>query len=358
MNISDFFEAMNLVEKENSMNAELLVDKIKDGIEKAIKKDYPMCENIRVDIVPEKQVFDMVILKEVMDVMYVDDPDNEIYIGEAQTYDPNVKVGDMVEIHLDPAKFGRVAAQNAKQSIKHDIKDFERAKLVEQYHDKERECISATVLKVEPVTLNAVVTIDKHEIYLSRNDQIPGEELNAGDNIKVYVVCIANPDKKPTIKISRTHRELVKRLFEIEVPEIADGTVEVKAISRVAGARSKIAVCSKDPNVDAVGACIGPKKSRISAVVNELKGEKIDVINWSEDEAEFIGKALAPAEVISVEVSENEGKKECRVVVPNNQLSLAIGNKGQNARLAAGLTGYKIDIVPENPTSDSKAAEE
>ena len=333
---SKFFEALTDLEKENNIGSDILIEKIKSGIEKAIKKDYPYCENIRVDIDPVTGKLDIRILKEVMDVMYVDDPDNEIFLDEAKVYDPNIKVGDMVEIPLDPAKFGRVAAQNAKQSIKHDIKDFERARLIEQYHDKEHECVSATVQKVEPATQNAILTIDKNEVYLVRNEQIPGETLKAGDIIKVYV----------------------KRLFELEVPEIADGTVEVKAISRVAGARSKIAVYSKDPNVDAVGACIGPRKSRITSVVNELKGEKIDVINWCEDPAQFIAKALAPAEVINVVLSEDEGVRECRVTVPDNQLSLAIGNKGQNAKLAAGLTGYKIDIVSESSAKAEAADDE
>ena len=356
-----FFNALDALAAESNMDRDVLIEKIKDGITKAIKKDYPYCEHIEVNIDPDRGIFDMKILKEVMKVMYVDDPDYEIYIGEAKTYDPNVKEGDWVEIPLNPAKFGRVAAQNAKQSIKHDIKDFERNKLIEQYHDKEHECVSATVQKVEPATLNAIVTIDKNEIYFIRNEQIPGETLKAGDIIKVYVVSIASPEKKqPAIRISRTHKDLVKRLFELEVPEIADGTVEVKAISRVAGSRSKIAVWSKDPNVDAVGACIGPKKSRITSVVNELKGEKIDVINWSEDEAEFIAKALAPAEVIKVEILEDGGteekpEKRCRVVVPADQLSLAIGNKGQNAKLAAGLTRYKIDIVPDNTQTEEEA---
>ena len=339
---SKFFEALTDLEKENNIGSDILIEKIKSGIEKAIKKDYPYCENIRVDIDPVTGKLDIRILKEVMDVMYVDDPDNEIFLDEATVYDPNIKVCDMVEIPLYPAKFGRVAAQNAKQSIKHDIKDFERARLIEQYHDKEHECVSATVQKVEPATQNAILTIVKNVVYLVRNEQIPGETLKAGDIIKVYVVGIANPDRKPSIKISRTHRELVKRLFELEVPEIADGTVEVKAISRV----------------DAVGACIGPRKSRITSVVNELKGEKIDVINWCEDPAQFIAKALAPAEVINVVLSEEEGVRECRVTVPDNQLSLAIGNKGQNAKLAAGLTGYKIDIVSESSAKAEAADDE
>ena len=356
----EIFAALSALEKENHIDKEILIDKIKQGIMKAIKRDYPMSEHITVDIDPDNNKFEMKLQKEVMDVMYVDDPDNEIWIGEAKEYDPNVNVGDWVDIPLDPARFGRVAAQNAKQSIKHDIKDYEKARLIEQYQDKEREVVSAVVQKVEPGTLNAIVTIDKNEVYFIRKEQIPGEVLKAGDMIKVYVAGIANSEKRqPVIRISRTQREFVKRLFEIEVPEIADGTVEIKAISRVAGARSKIAVISKDPNVDAVGACIGPKKSRITAVVNELNGEKIDVITYSEDPAEFIAKSLAPAEVIRVDLLEDlvEGdkiQKRCQVIVPNNQLSLAIGNKGQNAKLAAGLTGYKIDILPEVPVQDEE----
>ena len=356
----EIFAALSALEKENHIDKEILIDKIKQGIMKAIKRDYPMSEHITVDIDPDNNKFEMKLQKEVMDVMFVDDPDNEIWLDEAREYDPTVNVGDWVDIPLDPARFGRVAAQNAKQSIKHDIKDYEKARLIEQYQDKEREVVSAVVQKVEPGTLNAIVTIDKNEVYFIRKEQIPGEVLKAGDMIKVYVAGIANSEKRqPVIRISRTQREFVKRLFEIEVPEIADGTVEIKAISRVAGARSKIAVISKDPNVDAVGACIGPKKSRITAVVNELNGEKIDVITYSEDPAEFSAKSLAPAEVIRVDLLEDlvEGdkvQKRCQVIVPNNQLSLAIGNKGQNAKLAAGLTGYKIDILPEVPVQDEE----
>lgn len=364
-----FFSALEALTKENNIDRDVLIEKIKDGIIKAIKKDNPECEHIRVDIEPETGKVEMCILKEVMEVMFVDDPENEIYIGEARTYDPDIKVGDWVEIPVNPTKIGRVAAQNAKQSIKHDIKDFERNRLIEQYKDKEHEIVSATVQKVEPATGNAVITIDKNEHYFYRSEQIPGEVLREGDIIKVYIVSVGGIERKqPVVKLSRTHKDLVKRLFELEVPEIADGTVEIKAISRIEGIRSKIAVWSKDKNVDAVGACIGPRKARIQSVVNELKGEKIDVINWCEDEAEFIAKALAPAEVISVELLEPEYRidertekteegevvreikkviRKCRVVVPNNQFSLAIGNKGQNAKLAAGLTGYKIDIVPE-----------
>ncbi|MBR1392428.1 MAG: transcription termination/antitermination protein NusA [Ruminococcus sp.] len=352
----ELFEALSLLEKENNIDAEKLIETVKSGIMKAIKKDYPNCENISVEIDPESGHFEMKILKEIVEGE-PEDPDNQISLDEARTISKRSRVGGTCEIKLNPAKFGRVAAQNAKQSIKHEIKGFERDKLIEQYKDKVYECVPATVQKVEPATLNAVVTIDHNEVYFIRKEQIPGEVLKPGDVIQVYVVGVSQPDKKPSIRISRTHRELVKRLFEREIPEIADGIVEIRAISRVAGARSKIAVMSTDPNVDAIGACIGPGKSRITAIVNELKGEKIDIILWSEDPEEFIAKALAPAEVKSVEIYEDEEVRECRVIVPNNQLSLAIGNKGQNAKLAAGLTGYRIDILPEDPIPEEDSEE-
>ena len=348
---NEFFEAFNQFEQENNMGVQELIETIKSGILQAVKKEYPNSENINIDINPDTHKFDVKILKEVVEGE-PEDPDNQINIDAARNITKRAAVGGVVGIKINPAKFGRVAAQNAKQNIKHKIKDFERDKLIAQYEDKVFECVPATVQKVEPATLNAVLTIDKNEVYLVRNEQIPGEVLKAGDIIQVYVVGIANPDKKPSIKISRTHRELVKRLFEREIPEIADGIIEIKGISRVAGVRSKIAVTSKDENVDAVGACIGPRKSRISTVVSELNGEKIDVIPYSDDAAEFIARALAPSEVVDVILSEQEGVRECRVIVPDNQLSLAIGNKGQNAKLAAGLTGYKIDILSESAAKE------
>ena len=348
---NEFFEAFNQFEQENNMGVQELIETIKSGILQAVKKEYPNSENINIDINPDTHKFDVKILKEVVEGE-PEDPDNQINIDAARNITKRAAVGGVVGIKINPAKFGRVAAQNAKQNIKHKIKDFERDKLIAQYEDKVFECVPATVQKVEPTTLNAVLTIDKNEVYLVRNEQIPGEVLKAGDIIQVYVVGIANPDKKPSIKISRTHRELVKRLFEREIPEIADGIIEIKGISRVAGVRSKIAVTSKDENVDAVGACIGPRKSRISTVVSELNGEKIDVIPYSDDAAEFIARALAPSEVVDVILSEQEGVRECRVIVPDNQLSLAIGNKGQNAKLAAGLTGYKIDILSESAAKE------
>ncbi len=342
----EIFEALKGIELASGVPADILIEKIKSGILKAVKRDYPDSENIRIDLDPETEKFEMAILKTVVEGE-PEDPANEISLDEARTRSENIAVGDVCEIVLNPAAFGRVAASSAKQSIRSDIKQFERDRLVEQYKDKEHELVSATVQKIEPGTGNAIITIDKDEVYFPRIEQIPGESYRAGDIIKVYVVGVVNPDKKPSVKVSRTHKDFVKRLFELEVPEIYDGTVEIKAISREAGSRSKIAVYSKNPDVDAIGSCIGPKRSRISAVMSELGGEKIDLIPYSEDDAEFISKSLAPAEVISVTLAD-DGTRSCTAVVPNNQLSLAIGNKGQNAKLAARLTGYKIDIVPLN----------
>ncbi len=353
----EFFEALKLMGQENGMEPDTLAEIIKQGVAKAIKRDNPNCENIRVEINPETGVFEMGVLKVVVDDEPLDEY-NEINIDEARTIDPNARVGGMCLIEVSPATFGRVAVQNAKQQIKHELKNHERERLIEQFNDKLYECVTAKVERIEARTGNAVLSLDKSEVYLVRQEQIPGEILRPGDMIKVYVVGIANPEKKPALKISRTHKDLVKRLFENEVPEIAEGVVEVMGISRVAGSRSKLAVRSKDKNVDAIGACIGPKKSRISAVVNELCGEKIDIIPYSEDPAEYIARALAPAQVIDVELIEGSEVPACRVIVPANQLSLAIGNRGQNARLAAGLTGYKIDIISDAQAKELEEAAE
>lgn len=355
-----FFEALSLLGSENSVDTEIIVEKVKSALLKAIRKAYPDCDdNIRVDIDPKTKKFDMFLIKTVVDDEPIDY--NEINIDEARTVDPAAYVGGTVDYPLDAGKFGRAAAQSAKQSIKGDLREINRENILSQFQDKENECITATVSQVEPGSGTVTVIYDKTELYLFRNEQIPGERFKEGDKIKVYVTGIANRAKKPIIKISRAHRDLVKRLFELEVPEIYDGIVEIKSISREAGARTKIAVCSRDENVDAVGACIGPKRTRIQAIVDELNGEKIDIITYSEDPAEFVARALAPAKVLKVDVSEGE-LKECSVVVPNDQLSLAIGNRGQNAKLAAKLTGYKIDINPEleiaGKASDSESAAE
>lgn len=343
----EFFEALELLAQENGIPMDLLVEKIKQGISRAVKKEYPMCEDFLVDIVPEEQRFDVIVMRRAID----DEPLNmsSINVDEAAAYTGHpVNVDDVIPYKLSTAKFGRVAAQTAKQAIRTEIKTYEREKYISQFEGKLQEAVSATVQRIDPESGNATLTIDKNEVYLYKNEQIPGEVLKEGDIVKLYIVDIINREKKPMVKVSRTHKDLVKRLFELEIPEIYDGTVKVENISREAGSRSKIAVSSTDKNVDPVGACIGPKHSRIGNIVNELGGEKIDIIVYDEDPAVYIAHALAPAEVIRVDIDE-ENPKSCTVTVPNNQLSLAIGNKGQNAKLAARLTDFKIDIKPENP---------
>lgn len=350
-----FFDALSVLGAENGVSVETLIEKVKSALTKAVRKAYPDCENINININPETKDFDISLLKTVVDDEPLDD--SEINIHNARRIDPNAYVGGICAVRIDTSQFGRAAAQSAKQSIRTDLKEISREKLLAQFQDKENECITARITQIEPKG-TATLIYDKTELYLFKNEQIPGEVLKEGQNVKVYITGITNKEKKPIIKISRTHRDLVKRLFEIEVPEIYDGTVEIKSISREPGSRTKIAVCSHNADVDAVGACIGPKRSRITAVVNELNGEKIDIITYSEKPEEFIAKALAPSEVLSVTLAE-DGSKSCTVIVPDSQLSLAIGNKGQNAKLAAKLTGYKIDInsesgaksVPEQPAA-------
>ena len=341
---NSFFEALSTLGSEANVDTDLLVEKVKSAMLKAARKAYPDSEeNIRVEIDPTTKTFEMYLMQTVVDDEPIDE--NEVNIDVAKTIDPNAYVGGTVPKRLDIAKFGRAAAQSAKQSIKGDLREINRERILGEFQDLENDCITCQVSQVEPGG-TATLLYNKTELYLFRNEQIPGEVLKEGKMVKVYITTIANKQKKPIIKISRVRKELVKRLFELEIPEIYDGTVEIKAISREAGSRTKVAVWSKDPNVDAIGACIGPKRARISAIVSELNGEKIDIIPYSEKPEEFIAKALAPATVLSVTILSEEDRT-CTIVVPNNQLSLAIGNKGQNAKLAAKLTGYKIDIKPE-----------
>ena len=341
----DFFKALEALGEENSVETELLIDKVKSAMLKAARRAYPHSEErISVEIDPKTKKFEMYIRQDIIDDEPIDV--NEVNIDVAKTMDPNAIVGGTILKELDISKLGRMAALSAKQSIKGDLREINREQMLSKFEQKEHECITAKVSQVEPGRGTVTVVYDGTELYLFRNEQIPGENLEEGKSVKVYITGIVGKNKKPVVKISRTHKDLVKRLFEQEVPEIYDGTVEVKSISREAGSRTKIAVWSKDENVDAVGACIGPKRSRITAVVNELSGEKIDIIPWSEVPEEFIARALAPAEVLKTVITSME-EKACTVIVPNNQLSLAIGNKGQNAKLAAKLTGFKIDIKPQ-----------
>ncbi|MDO4155491.1 MAG: transcription termination factor NusA [Oscillospiraceae bacterium] len=349
-----FFEALDMLGSENGLDTATLIEKIKSAMLKAARKAYPDSEdNITVEIDPVTKKFEMYLRQEVIEDEPIDE--NEVNIAEARTMDPNAKVGDYIQKRLDISRFGRAAALSAKQSIKGDLRDINRQRILDKFQDKENDCITCTVTQVEKGGA-ATLVYDKTEIYLFHNEQIPGEELKEGQSIMVYVTNIANKQKKPIIKISRVRKELVKRMFELEVPEIYDGVVEIKAISREAGARTKIAVWSNDPNVDPVSACIGPKHARIDAVVKSLSGEKIDIIPYSEKPEEFIARALAPAAVEQVTII-NPEERLCGVLVPANQLSLAIGNRGQNAKLAAKLTGYKIDIKAATPENAALIAE-
>jgi len=342
---NEFFDALILLEQEKGVPADYLLEKIKAAIVIAVKRDFGGLDAVNVDINPENRKFKVSIVKDVVEE--VEDPITQITLYEARKYNKRAQVGSPVEIKLETKQFGRIAAQTAKHVIRQGIREGEREQILAQFESKLNEVVTAVVQKIDPKTGNVTIEIDKNEAVLFKNEQLPGEEFTEGDRIKVYVVDVMNSDRRCSLKVSRTHRDLVKRLFEMEVPEIFDGTVEVKSISREAGSRTKIAVFSKDENVDAVGSCIGPKRIRVSHIVDELNGEKIDIVKYSDDPVEFISQALSPAEVVSVEILDSEARS-CRVRVPDHQLSLAIGNKGQNAKLAARLTGYKIDIRPES----------
>lgn len=342
---NEFFDALELLAKEKEIPLEYLLERIKTAIGMAVKRDYGGVENVLVDIDDDTRKFKVSMVKTVVEE--VEDPANEITLDDALKANKRAKLGDSVEIKLETKQFGRIAAQTAKHVIRQGIREAEREQMIEQFRSKLHEVVTGKVQRIEPQTGNVTLEIDGNEVMLFRNEQLESDSFVEGDYVKVYVSDITANDKRCNLKISRTHRDLVKRLFETEVPEIFDGTVVVKAISREAGARTKLAVYSADENVDAVGACIGPKGTRVAHIVDELGGEKIDVVPYSEDPKEFIAQALSPAKVVGVEILDEEART-CRVTVPDHQLSLAIGNKGQNAKLAARLTGYKIDIRPES----------
>lgn len=344
---AEFFEALAMLEKERGLPADYLLEKIKNAIVIAVKKDYEVeDENVSVVIEPDQGKFSVSLLKTVVEE--VEDPATEISLEEAQQKKKSCKAGDEYAIPLKTKDFGRIAAQTAKHVIRQGLKEAERSQMYAEMQSKAHEIISAVVTNIEPVKGIVTLELGKGGVAtLPRNEQVAGEELREGQHVKVYVVDVMETERGPRMMISRTHPGLVKRMFEMEVPEIFDGTVEIKAISREAGARAKMAVWSKDENVDPVGACIGPRGQRVANIVEELGGEKIDIVRWSEDPAQFISAALSPATVVGVELLEGD-TKSCRVTVPDHQLSLAIGNKGQNARLCARLTGYNIDIRPES----------
>ena len=344
---AEFFEALAMLEKERGLPADYLLEKIKNAIVIAVKKDYEVeDENVSVVIEPDQGKFSVSLLKTVVEE--VEDPATEISLEEAQQKKKSCKAGDEYAIPLKTKDFGRIAAQTAKHVIRQGLKEAERSQMYAEMQSKAHEIISAVVTNIEPVKGIVTLELGKGGVAtLPHNEQVAGEELREGQHVKVYVVDVMETERGPRMMISRTHPGLVRRMLQMEVPDLFDGTLEVKAISRVAGARTKMAVWSKDENVDPVGACIGPRGQRVANIVEELGGEKIDIVRWSEDPAQFISAALSPATVVGVELLEGD-TKSCRVTVPDHQLSLAIGNKGQNARLCARLTGYNIDIRPES----------
>ena len=345
MQNKEFFEAVELLEKEKGIPADYLLEKITAAIVTSVKKDYGSKDVIFCEADRAKSELNVYLRKTAVE--QVEDPDIEISMDEAEKYRPGAVPGDTIEIQLETKEFGRIAAQTAKNVIRQNIRDAERGLVMREFESRKQEIISGKVVRVDPRSGAVTVELAKAEALLPKTEQIPGEVFYEGETIKIYVVDVRETDKGPKVMLSRTHTGFVKRLFETEVPEIYDGTVEIKSVSREPGSRTKLAVCSKDENIDPVGACIGPKGARVGKIVETLGGEKIDIVVYSDDPKEYIAAALAPANVISVELDE-EQPNACHVTVPDTQLSLAIGNKGQNARLAARLTGWKIDIKPES----------
>ena len=334
-----FIQALELLEAEKGIKKEIVLDALKEALEKSYKKNYAGSESIiRVEINEKTGKIRLYEIKHVVDD--VNDEDYELSLEEAQMINPKYQLGDDVVTEVDPEVFGRLAAIQTKQLLKQKIREAEKETLYNEYVDKKDDIITGIVDRVEDRF--AIINIGRTGALLPLNQQIPGEKIYEGQHLKVYVSDVERNTKGTHIGVSRTEPGLVKRLFEMEVPEIYDGTVEIKSVSREAGDRSKIAVYTSNENIDPIGACVGPKGSRVRNVVNELNGEMIDIIEWNEDPVVFISHALSPSEVVCVEI--NEDAHTALVIVPDNQLSLAIGKKGQNARLAVRLTGWKIDI--------------
>ncbi len=344
MNNKEFFEAVRLLGKEKNVSQEALLDGIQKAIVTAVKRDYNNKDIVFCEIDADKKDMRVFVRKNV--VTEILDPDEDMTVEQAKRFKKNALAGDIIEIELETKEVSRIAAEKGKHILRQAIREAEHGQIREEFQSKNQEIVTAKITKIDPVTLDAFVEIGKITERLLRTEQLPTDNFTEGDIVKVYIAEVREATKGPKATISRTHPGLVRRLLESEVPEIFDGTVEIKSVSREAGSRSKIAVYSADENVDPVGACIGQRGARVNKIVDLLGGEKLDIVRYSENPAEFVAAALAPADVVSVTV-ENEEEHACRVVVPNSQLSLAIGNKGQNARLAAKLTGWKIDINPE-----------
>ena len=355
----EFFAAIDLIEKEKGIPKAYMLDKITQALVSAYKRDHEGAgDNVSVEADEAAGTVRMFVKKDVVEE--VDNPCTEMSLEMARSKLPQAQLGDVIRIEIKTRDFGRIAAQTARQVIIQGMREAERGMIYDEFSSKEHEILTGVVTRIDPRSGAASLRIgsgnEATEAFLAPGEQVKGETYTEGMRLRVYVVEVRRSTKGPQVLISRTHPGLVKRLFELEVPEIYDGTVEVKSIAREAGSRTKLAVWSADPNVDPIGACVGPRGQRVNTIVEELKGEKMDIIKYSEDPAEYIAAALSPADVISVDPLPDG--KSCRVVVPDDQLSLAIGKEGQNARLAAKLTGWKIDIKPESAPAEDEVEDE
>ncbi len=344
---NELLEALNILEKEKNISKDTLLEAIENSLITACKNHFGKSDNVKVNMNPETCEYH--VFQEKTVVEQVEDPCTEISLANARMEDSKYEVGDIVNVEVKSKEFGRIATQNAKNVILQKIREEERKILYSQYYSMEKDVVTGIVQRY--VGKNVSINLGKVDAILTENEQVKDEVFQPTERIKVYILEVKATPKGPKILVSRTHPELVKRLFESEVTEVKDGIVEIKSIAREAGSRTKIAVWSNDPDVDPVGACVGMNGARVNAIVNELRGEKIDIINWNENPAMLIENALSPAKVISVIADDEE--KTAKVVVPDYQLSLAIGKEGQNARLAARLTGFKIDIKSETQARES-----
>jgi len=352
---AEIFASLRDLEKLKGIPVEYMVDRLKQALTNAYRKDSEEnrdipTENIRVEL--SEQGLSMELMKTVVEE--VEDANTQIHLDAARNTHPGAMVGDVIALPIDIQRFSRIAAQTAKQVVIQGIREAERGTIYDSYSSKSQELLTGTVLRLDPPTGDVFIRVgtgsEQSDAVLRASEQIPGESYKEGQLIRVYVLEVRQAARGPMIQVSRTHPNVVRRLFELETPEIADGQVEIRNIAREAGSRSKIAVRATMENVDPVGACVGPRGGRVGAVVEELCGEKIDIVVWSEDPCEYVRAALSPADVLSVTLV--PGQKACRVIVPDDQLSLAIGKEGQNARLAARLTSYKIDIKPASQAEE------
>ena len=348
---TELLRALRDLEKERGISFELLLSVIEAALLSAYKKNFGSVQSARVDI--DRGSGECRVFAQRVVVESVSDPRAEISLAEAKEIDPRYALGDVVEVEVTPRDFGRIAAQTAKQVVVQRIREAERNMIYQTFASREGDIITGTIQRIEQ--RHIYIELGKTEAVLPPSEQMPGERYRQGDRIRAYILEVRKTTKGPQIVVSRTHPGFLRRLFELEVPELQEGTVELKGVAREAGMRSKIAVYSRDPNVDPVGACVGPKGARVQAVVNELRNEKIDIIRWDPDPSRFVAEALSPAKAVAVEIWEEE--KIARVIVPDHQISLAIGKEGQNARLAAKLTGWKIDIKSESQMEEIYAQE-